>query len=55
MKPPSPPSAPPRALIEPKARVALSLHRMTVPPAPDTLASAVMLASRSKNTASALM
>ena len=53
MKPPLPPAAPPRALKLPKARVAASLHRMILPPSPEPRASAVMLASRPKNTARA--
>ena len=48
MNPPSPPSGPPRTLKLPKARVASSLHRMTRPPLPDTVASARMLAPGAK-------
>ena len=40
MKPPSPPCGPPRALIAPRAEVAPSDQRITVPPSPATVASA---------------
>ncbi len=48
MKPPSPPSGPPRTLRLPKARVALSLHRMMRPPSPVAVASAATLAVGAK-------
>ena len=51
MNPPSPPSTPPRTLRLPKARVDLSLHRITRPPSPAAVASATMLACGPKYTA----
>ena len=54
MKPPSPPSGPPRALKLPYTRVARSPHSTTRPPSPAAVASAAMRAPGAMNTASAL-